>query len=85
MGAPVSSSNKTDLHNIAEILLKVVLNTTTLTQLPYNHHSPSMLNGWELLEAVSCPRKTSDLELKLSLINTDGTRNNNKGVRVYNQ
>ena len=27
---PVSSTNKTDCHNIAEILLKVVLNTITL-------------------------------------------------------
>jgi len=26
-GTPVSSTNKTDLHDIAEILLKVVLNT----------------------------------------------------------
>jgi hypothetical protein len=26
-GTPVSSSNKTDCHNITEILLKVVLNT----------------------------------------------------------
>ena len=30
-GTPVSSTNKTDRHNIAEILLKVVLNTITLT------------------------------------------------------
>ena len=30
-GMPVSSTNKTDRHNIAEILLKVVLNTLTLT------------------------------------------------------
>ena len=29
----VSSTNKTDCHNITEILLKVVLNTTTLTPL----------------------------------------------------
>jgi len=29
--SPVSSTNKTDLHNIAEILLKVQLNTITLT------------------------------------------------------
>jgi hypothetical protein len=29
-GIPVSSTNKTDLHNIAEILLKVALNTMTL-------------------------------------------------------
>jgi len=30
-GTPVSSTNKTDRHDIAEILLKVVLNTITLT------------------------------------------------------
>ena len=29
-GPPVSSANKTDLHDIAEILLKVVLNTIKL-------------------------------------------------------
>ena len=30
-GTPVSSTNKTDLHDITEILLKVTLNTITLT------------------------------------------------------
>jgi hypothetical protein len=30
-GAPVSSTNKTDCHDITEILLKVALNTITLT------------------------------------------------------
>ena len=30
-GTPVSSTNKNNRHNIAEILLKVALNTTTLT------------------------------------------------------
>jgi hypothetical protein len=30
-GTPVSSTNKTDCHNVTEILLKVVLNTITLT------------------------------------------------------
>jgi hypothetical protein len=30
-GAPVSSANNTDRHDIAEILLKVALNTITLT------------------------------------------------------
>jgi hypothetical protein len=29
---PVSSTNKTDLHVITEILLKVALNTITLTE-----------------------------------------------------
>jgi hypothetical protein len=31
-GTSVSSTNKTDRHDITEILLKVVLNTTALTQ-----------------------------------------------------
>jgi len=31
MGTPVSSTNKTDCHDITEILLKVALNTLTLT------------------------------------------------------
>jgi hypothetical protein len=30
LGTPVSSNNKTDLHDITEILLKVELNTITL-------------------------------------------------------
>jgi hypothetical protein len=30
-GTPVFSTNKTDCHDIAEILLKVALNTMTLT------------------------------------------------------
>jgi len=32
LGTPVSFTNKTDCHDITEILLKVVLNTTNLTQ-----------------------------------------------------
>ena len=33
LGTPVSSTNKTDLHDIAEILLKVALNTLTLNSI----------------------------------------------------
>ncbi len=33
-GTPVSSTNKTDLHDIAQILLKVALNTISLTPTP---------------------------------------------------
>jgi hypothetical protein len=33
LSTPVSSTNKTDHHDITEILLKVALNTTTLTLL----------------------------------------------------
>ena len=31
LGIPVSSTNKTERHNITEIVLKVMLNTITLT------------------------------------------------------
>ena len=34
--SPVSSTNKTDCHDIAEILLKVSLNTITLTLITAN-------------------------------------------------
>ena len=38
-GTPVYSTNKTDCHDIAEILLKVALNTITLTLLQYSKGS----------------------------------------------
>ena len=34
-GTPGSSTNKTDCHNIAEILLKVALTTINFTLIPY--------------------------------------------------
>ena len=33
MGTPVSSTNKTDCHDVAEVLLKVALNTRTVAPL----------------------------------------------------
>ena len=33
LGSPISSTNKTDRHEIAEILLKVALNTINQTQI----------------------------------------------------
>ena len=50
---PVSSTNKTDHHNITEILLKVAINTITITQmnslernliLHLNHCQPRKIN-----------------------------------------
>ncbi len=40
-GTPVSSTNKTDHHDITEILLKVALNTITLIPMPSidNNHN----------------------------------------------
>ena len=35
LGTPVSCSNKTDRHDIAELLLKVALNTTTFNPMLY--------------------------------------------------
>ena len=35
-GTPVSSTNKTDHHDIAEILLKVALNTIAITLTQYD-------------------------------------------------
>jgi hypothetical protein len=37
--SPISSNNKTDCHNITEILLKVALNTITLTKDIDKNHS----------------------------------------------
>jgi hypothetical protein len=36
LGIPVSTTNKTYHHDITEMLLKVVLNATTLTHKSYN-------------------------------------------------
>ena len=41
LGPPVSSTNKTDHHDITEILLKVALSTITLTPNPF-----FKLKGW---------------------------------------
>jgi len=42
-GSPVSSTNKTDRHDMTEILLKVELNTikTKPNHLPYDHDGPN--------------------------------------------
>ena len=40
-GTPVSSTNKTDRHDITELLLKVVLNTINQTTMKYNNRRNS--------------------------------------------
>jgi hypothetical protein len=46
-GPPVSSNNKTDRHDITEILLKVALNTINLTNEPFSlfNFSPKKRNN----------------------------------------
>jgi hypothetical protein len=55
-GTLVSFTNKTDSHNIAEILLKVALNTMTLT---LKHHSTNVgfLITVTMLEGILRKRK----------------------------
>ena len=45
LGTPVSSTNKTDRHNITEILLKVALNTINQTKTFYFNTSPWYLTS----------------------------------------
>jgi hypothetical protein len=47
-GTPVSSTNKTDQHDITEILLKVVLNTINITLTLYNWYVTDYLQTIEL-------------------------------------
>jgi hypothetical protein len=42
---PVFSTNKTDRHDITEILLKVVLNTITLTPLFLHNNNSNEINN----------------------------------------
>ena len=44
----VSSTNATDRHDIPEILLKVTLNTITLTRYPLNCCEPSIHSFWRI-------------------------------------
>jgi hypothetical protein len=50
-GTPVSSTKKTDLHDITEILLKVALNTTKSTNQPYDHDHG---NPWQFFFNYLC-------------------------------
>ena len=52
-GTPISSTNKTDCLDIIEILLKVVLNTITLTSLcQYLYHIYSLLHKTHLYASI---------------------------------
>jgi hypothetical protein len=46
LSTPVSSTNKTDHHDITKILLKVTLNTITLTLTPYGYERSSIVNNF---------------------------------------
>jgi hypothetical protein len=48
IGPKVSSTNTTDRHDIPEILLKVTLNTITLTRYPLNCCEPSIHSFWRI-------------------------------------
>ena len=46
-GTPVSSTNKTNLHDVTEILLKVTFNTTIPPSINYACHTCTIM--WEIL------------------------------------
>jgi hypothetical protein len=54
-GTPVSSTNKTDLHDIAEILLKVALNTITPTLIKTKHTIWYGHTSFSLGHCIFCP------------------------------
>jgi len=60
-GTPVSSTNKTDHHNITEILLKVALNTITLSI--SNEVTINMSSNFNIL----IPKQISGNKIKKSL------------------
>jgi hypothetical protein len=47
-GTSVSSTNETDHHDVSEILLKVTLNTITLTPTNYRTTGPANHHGQEI-------------------------------------
>jgi hypothetical protein len=50
--APISSTNKTDNHNIIEILLKVALNTMNQTKLYFQTDNRDLLNQFYKLSKI---------------------------------
>ena len=73
---PVSSTNKTDRHDITEILLKVALNTITLRDIVYqlrNFFIPKIivdfrtdLHKMKINTELCCKRYEKDQKLSLS-------------------
>jgi hypothetical protein len=72
LGTLVSSTNKTDCHNITEILLKVALNTTTLTAEQFHHQQH---------KGPSCISHLNSLNTKKKKTMTYGVRNQGHGLR----
>ena len=83
-GAPVSSTNKTDRHDIAEILLKVALNTITLT-LSRTQISPQLILCFNILDDDSdLPSLLPEIETKITAYPSEAPEFNPvfSGVRV---
>ena len=76
---PVSSTNKTDHHDIAEILLKVVLNTITLTPFKWSIKG-QRLN--DLLSWIPSQHRKKVYKLFDFLFHLKKNQNNNKAKRI---
>ena len=64
-GHPVSSTNKTDCHNITEILLKVVLNTIKPTNQPKLFPPPYTAAQQLIYKILTYYSRPSDIRLPL--------------------
>jgi hypothetical protein len=67
-GTPVSSTNKTDNHDITEILLKVALNTITLTIGVYKRIDVKAEGPWGAEDRCSFLVGTKGNNLNLNMI-----------------
>ena len=54
-GTPISSTNKTNHHDTAEILLKVLLNTIVLTPNPHAWSCGKVMRGDSVVTSIRCP------------------------------
>jgi hypothetical protein len=73
-GTPVSSTNKTDRHDITEILLKVALNTINQpTNLPTNQPINNALSSWRSFQNLIVYTKQNKLKSKYRKHHNVGT------------
>jgi hypothetical protein len=75
-GTPVSSTNRTDRHAIAEILLKVALNTITPTQLAKKFDIQGIFNGSHYIGFMIYLALSSDWKKIFNVLRTNENKIN---------
>jgi hypothetical protein len=75
-GPPVSSTNKTDRHDITEILLKVALNTINKTK-------PSQKHSYQFLQTQRMIPRITDTLLNACIVPVDHTPFDQKHTELF--